>query len=172
LEFPPAFATWCVRRCNAYLCTARASSPWAWRARQTRRSHGIGASCSELARALRSPPFGFRAPPVRRRRILGGVRVIHVPHVRLLRCLGLAVVALGNQYRTKRSSAGCSCWPCGISTSLQDRLCYVLALLADSEVFKVLLCHTSNAFVVSLRCCTQLVVSFPVLHLAFVCSGS
>ena len=131
LEFPPAFATWCVRRCNAYLCTARASSPWAWRARQTRRSHGIGASCSELARALRSPPFGFRAPPVRRRRLLGGVRVIHVPHVGLLKCLGFAVVLETWSYRTKRSSAGCSCWPCGISTSLQDRWCYVLALLAD-----------------------------------------
>ncbi len=166
MEFPPAFAAWCVRRCNAYLCTARASSPWAWRARQTRRSQEIVASCSELARALRSPPFGFRAPPVRRRRILGGVRVIHVPHVRLLKCLGLADVALVNQYRTKRSSAGCWCWPCGISTSVQDRWCPLT--LKCSRCF-----YATHKLPPLFRCGASPSLLFPsVPHLTFVCSGS
>ena len=95
-SFWPAFAFHhCARRCAprvgipscpcsllwaAMPCIARASFPWAGRARQARRSHEIGVSCSRAARALRSPPCGPRAPPVRRRRRLGGVRVIHVLH--------------------------------------------------------------------------------------------
>ena len=47
---------------------------------QTPRHRAISvAFCRTLAHALRSPPCGLKAPPVRRRRSSGGVRVIRVP---------------------------------------------------------------------------------------------
>jgi len=45
------------------------------------RAHIPEASCLLLGTCLKIPSCGHKAPPVRRRRSSGGVRVIRVPHV-------------------------------------------------------------------------------------------